>query len=87
MGTLRCAQAIVKMQAIVRARRAHLSPEGSSPDELHNTNEKENPGSKILVIILAFRSCYLEIVDPPIKCLARFRCNLVVHCFYLRVPF
>ncbi|CAK9312719.1 unnamed protein product [Citrullus colocynthis] len=49
VGTLRCAQAIVKMQAIVRARRVHLSPEGSSPDELHNKNEKENPGSKILV--------------------------------------
>ncbi|KAG6598490.1 Protein IQ-DOMAIN 32, partial [Cucurbita argyrosperma subsp. sororia] len=49
VGTLRCAQAIVKMQAIVRARRARLSPEGSAPDELDKKNEKENPGSKIMV--------------------------------------
>ncbi|XXG74934.1 hypothetical protein AAC387_Pa07g3543 [Persea americana] len=33
VGTLRCAQAIVKMQALVRARRAHLSLEGSRIQE------------------------------------------------------
>ncbi|KAL0557899.1 hypothetical protein IC582_006452 [Cucumis melo] len=49
VGTLRCAQAIVKMQAIVRARRAHLSPERLAPDEQHNKNKKENPDSKTVV--------------------------------------
>ncbi|XP_038884951.1 protein IQ-DOMAIN 32-like [Benincasa hispida] len=49
VGTLRCAQAIVKMQAIVRARHAHLSPEELSPDKMHKKNEKENPGSKTVV--------------------------------------
>lgn len=72
VGTLRCAQAIVKMQAIVRARRAHLSPERLAPDEQHNKNEKENLDSKNVVIIMIFRSCYIEIMDPAssIKCLA-----------------
>lgn len=65
VGTLRCAQAIVKMQAIVRARRAHLSPERSAQDELYKKNEKENPGSKITVILLIFKPCHLENVDPP----------------------
>lgn len=72
VGTLRCAQAIVKMQAIVRARRAHLSPERLAPDEQHNKNKKENPDSKTVVIILVFRLCYIKIMDPAssIKCLA-----------------
>lgn len=55
VGTLRCAQAIVKMQAIVRARRAHLSLEGSAPDELYKKNEKENSGSKMAVILLVLK--------------------------------
>lgn len=65
VGTLRCAQAIVKMQAIVRARRAHLSPEGSTPDLLQKKNEKENPDSKIVVILLVSKPCHLGNLDPP----------------------
>jgi len=84
VGTLRCAQAIVKMQAIVRARRARLSPEGSAPDELDKKNEKENPGSKIMVILLVFKSCHLEKLDPPWQDLDVI---LVVHCFYLAFCF
>lgn len=42
MGTLRCAQAIVKMQALVRARRAHLSLEGSSIQEKLDKQPKIN---------------------------------------------
>lgn len=33
VGTLRCVQAIVKMQALVRARRARLSPNSSSTEK------------------------------------------------------
>ncbi|XP_022951892.1 protein IQ-DOMAIN 32-like [Cucurbita moschata] len=49
VGTLRCAQAIIKMQTIVRARRAHLSRVRSAQDELYKEIEKENPDSKIAV--------------------------------------
>lgn len=42
VGTLRCVQAIIKMQAIIRARRARLSLE----------HEKDNCSSKTSVIPL-----------------------------------
>ncbi|KAG9443060.1 hypothetical protein H6P81_018914 [Aristolochia fimbriata] len=39
VGTLRCVQAIVKMQALVRARRARQSPETKPVDKEHSLNE------------------------------------------------
>ncbi|KAL7207522.1 hypothetical protein ACSBR1_029468 [Camellia fascicularis] len=44
VGTLRCVQAIVKMQAVVRARFAHLSSEG----KLDGNHTKDNHSSKLL---------------------------------------
>lgn len=81
VGTLRCAQAIIKMQAIVRARRAHLSRVRSAQDELYKEIEKENPDSKIAVILLVFRPCHIE---------DRFRYNFGCSLFLfgvLSVPF
>lgn len=40
MGTLRCVQAIVKMQALVRARRVRLSLEGLSIQEMLDRQPK-----------------------------------------------
>ncbi|XP_057974558.1 protein IQ-DOMAIN 32 isoform X2 [Malania oleifera] len=49
VGTLRCVQAIVKMQALVRARRARLSLEESNKEEkLAGNNEKGNDSSRPL---------------------------------------
>lgn len=45
MGTLRCVQALVKMQAFVRARRARQLHRGGE-------HEKDNHNSKILVMLL-----------------------------------
>ncbi|CAL5418415.1 unnamed protein product [Camellia sinensis] len=47
VGTLQCVQAIVKMQAVVRARFAHLSSEG----KLDGNHVKDNHSSKLLVIL------------------------------------
>ncbi|KAJ8642238.1 hypothetical protein MRB53_018932 [Persea americana] len=44
VGTLRCVQAIVKMQAIVRARRTRLSLEGLSIQERHGRELKTDKG-------------------------------------------
>jgi hypothetical protein len=47
VGTLRCVQAIVKMQALVRARRSRLTLEGSYPEsKLGGKLEKDNDSSK-----------------------------------------
>ncbi|XP_059459840.1 protein IQ-DOMAIN 32 isoform X2 [Corylus avellana] len=47
VGTLRCVQAIVKMQALVRARYARLSLEGSRPEKkLDGKHEEDNENSK-----------------------------------------
>lgn len=40
MGTLRCVHALVKMQALVRSRRAHLSQKGLSIQEKHDEELK-----------------------------------------------
>lgn len=45
MGTLRCVQALVKMQAFVRARHARQLHRGGE-------HEKDNHNSKILVMLL-----------------------------------
>ncbi|KAL6986806.1 hypothetical protein U1Q18_043205 [Sarracenia purpurea var. burkii] len=46
-GTLQCAYAIVRMQALVRARRARLSSQGSSVEEkLDENHAKDNHSSK-----------------------------------------
>lgn len=53
MGTLRCVQAIVKMQALVRARRARLSLEGSYPvKKLEGKPEEDYISAKNSVILL-----------------------------------
>lgn len=50
VGTLRCVQAIVKMQALVRARRARLSAEGSRIQErLDEKHQEDNYSSKLRV--------------------------------------
>lgn len=60
MGTLRCVQAIVKMQALVRARRARLSLEGLCPEKkLDGKHEEDNENSKTWVMLLNFHPvCY-----------------------------
>lgn len=60
MGTLRCVQAIVKMQALVRARRARLSLEGLFPEKkLDGKHEEDNENSKTWVMLLNFHPvCY-----------------------------
>lgn len=53
VGTLRCVQAIIKMQALVRARCARLSLEGSYPvKKLVGKPEKDNSSTKNLVKLL-----------------------------------
>ena len=52
VGTLRCIQAIVKMQALVRARHARLSKEGPSIEEkLNEKHGKDNPSLELLVML------------------------------------
>jgi hypothetical protein len=60
VGTLRCVQAIVKMQALVRARYARLSLEGSCPEKkLDGKHEDDNENSKTWVMLLNFHPvCY-----------------------------
>ncbi|KAL6976591.1 hypothetical protein U1Q18_025380 [Sarracenia purpurea var. burkii] len=56
-GTLRCAQAIVKMQALVRARRARLSSPGSGVEEkLDENHAKDNHSSKVMFYLGQQRS-------------------------------
>ncbi|KAL6995804.1 hypothetical protein U1Q18_005940 [Sarracenia purpurea var. burkii] len=62
VGTLRCVQAIVKVQALVRARRARLSSQGSCVEEKlaedhakddHSSKEKGNSGAKPNVMYIS----------------------------------
>lgn len=56
VGTLRCVQAIVKMQLLIRARRTRLFREGSCPEKLDAALNEESPTT--LVILLKFgHSC------------------------------
>lgn len=53
VGTLRCVQSIVKMQALVRARHARLSLEGSHPvKKLGGKPEEDNHSAENLVMLL-----------------------------------
>jgi hypothetical protein len=62
VGTLRCVQAIVKMQALVRARRSRLTLEGSYPEsKLGGKLEKDNDSSKTWVMLLESYKVYFEI--------------------------
>ena len=62
VGTLRCVQAIAKMQALVRARRARLSLEGSYPEnKLGGKHENDTDTSKTWVKLLESYSVYFEI--------------------------
>ncbi|KAF3446750.1 hypothetical protein FNV43_RR11930 [Rhamnella rubrinervis] len=57
VGTLRCVQAIVKMQALVRARHARLSLEGSHPvKKLGGKPEEDNHSARNLKENLAAKS-------------------------------
>lgn len=56
VGTLRCVQAIVKMQAIVRARRTRLSLEGLSIQERHGRELKTDKGRLNHLVILYLSS-------------------------------
>ena len=51
VGTLRCVQAIVKMQVLVRARHARLSQEGSYAEK--NLDGKHHKDNQSLVILSA----------------------------------
>lgn len=53
MGTLRCVQAIVKMQTLVRARHARLSGNGSFTENIiSGKDEKDVHNPKIMVMHL-----------------------------------
>lgn len=52
VGTLRCVQAIIKLQALVRARRARLLSEGSCAEGvLHGGHGKNKHSSQLLVML------------------------------------
>ena len=58
VGTLRCVQAIVKMQALVRARRARISSEVSCIEtELDGKDAKDDHSSKLSVMISLGQRC------------------------------
>lgn len=65
MGTLRCIQAVVKMQALVRARRARLSLEGLSIQEKHDWNLKtDHQRANPLVMLVLLKKRRLVLSRP-----------------------
>ena len=80
VGTLRCVQAIVKMQALVRARRSRLTLEGSYPEsKLGGKLEKDNDSSKTWVMLLESYNVFLKfepyMVDLEISFLFWYSCS------------
>ena len=69
-GTLHCVKAIIKLQALFRARRARLLSEGSCTEEKLNWNHvSDNPNSKMLILYLGQQTVGLLVV--MFKCLTR----------------
>lgn len=83
VGTLRCVQAIVRMQALVRARQRHLLEEGSGDSakqfERSGTNNRDQTP---LVFSFFLKSLFLSYVIFQIKagCFP-LNCLLGPNCF------
>lgn len=61
VGTLRCVQAIIKLQALVRARRARLLSEGSCTEGvLDGGHGKDKHSSQLLVMLYLLVGCHVQ---------------------------
>lgn len=84
MGTLRCVLGIVKMQALVRARRSCISVEGSSvEDKVVEKLGKYNQHSNLLVRLL---SSQLNLANSPAACMGYtilFYLVTIPYCLYV----
>lgn len=61
MGTLRCVQAIIKMQALVRARRARQLTEGTFPEKNSDVKDKRD-GINFKPLVIIFINMLLDII-------------------------